>query len=1081
MVLDVFVLGPVRATADGVDLAVGGDKQRALLARLVVARGRALLPSLLIADLWEEPPRDPLHALQARVSRLRSSLPLNIELINGGYRLDPAQIRTDADRFESLRDEGAWLVDDGAFAQASDRLHEALSLWQGPAFADVSPSPALKAESARLEKFRASTVADRIDLDLTLGRSAEVIPELFGLVEEHPLFERHWGQLMTALYSTERTQEALDVFARARQLFSDRLGVEPSADLGQLHLKILQQQQPESLLRLPTPRPILQQSNDDENVRDSGGVSANSSNPDRIEAMLRRHGAILLTGVAGIGKTHLMRAMAARFAAQHCLAPLLSASHLSRSIPLGAFVGIAGSIPEERRSPAALIDFFARHRSTTVLLVDDVEELDDASLFVITHLIRSAHVAAILTTRDLAAAPEEIQALYDSNELTEFPLEPLTGTDALEAVHQILGGRLTPDTHLRMVEMSQGNPLHLREILTGTLTAGNLVRTEHGWELQGTPTPTHRLAHLVGNRFHGLDDESLEAASKVAIAGEFPIDALSESERKGLARAGVVELADSDWIRLSRVLDGELLRLRCSSLLWSELSREVVRILRGELASGRPAAQRRAHMLALDLGEAIDVDATLTLAEHALGAFDERLALRAAEAVAAVQARSVHAHRIAGLAASSLGLREEASAHLHRARKAAESPTELTAVALAQARHLGLQLHDAEAAVKVLDDVLGQPFADRESTAHLLRDRMRWAAVAGQGGQEGVAPEQARDAAAVQGLITVALSGAITGPLKDAHTVLARLQRVPDELVALVPGGAPLIELTEIMALSNTGDLMATRNRLGQMITRATSHLPETLGIPEYALAFLELFSGDVERALGMARSAVSHLEWRDAVGLLPAAQALVAAAAQSTGRTAEAHRSVAAIQESAVGDPKVVMLRSWATARTAFQRRHFDEAARALVETAQWLLTSQHTYFAGMLAHCAVRIGRSVPEAVTVLEEARAVAGGGLLHLLARHAEATLAGDEVTLDAIAREAREMGMAATAADTWRLLARSPLIAASQPRRAGQQFSADRLSKDNPCMALWSQCPEVPTPSRSRAPSDKDPHHQRFSG
>lgn len=1053
--LDVYVLGSVRAARDGVDLAVGGDKQRALLARLVTARGRPVLPSWLIADLWEELPRDPLHALQARVSRLRSAVPVPIGLVDGGYRLDPSMVRTDAARFEKLRADGVSLLGAGELVQASERLHEALSLWRGPAFADVPPVTALRAESARLQKLHGSTLADRVDVDLTLGRSVDVIPELFGLVEEHPLVERHWGQLMTALYCADRPQEALEVFAGARQLFAERLGVEPSADLGQLHVRILQQQQPRTLLRIPVARPVLGDLHvEDEDRPGSAGMTANSSHPDRVEVMLRRHRALLLTGEAGIGKTHLLRAMATRFEAQHCLVPLLSASPVSRSIPLGVFAA-SGADVGEPMSPAGLVDFFARHRSTTVLLVDNVEELDEASLFVVTQLIHSSRMATIVTTRDLSDAPPAIRALYDSGELTELAMSPLTGTDAREAVRQILGGQLTPDAHLRVTDAAQGNALHLRELLMGSLSAGDLVETPHGWELRGSPTPTPRLAHLVGDRFTGLDDECLEAAAKVAIAGEFPIDALGDGERRGLARAGVVELVDAGWIRLTKVLDAQWLRLRCGSLLLSELTREVMHVLRGELASGRPTAQRRAHMLALDLGEAIDVDATLELAEHALGAFDERLALRAARAVAAVEPRSIHAYRIAGLAASTLGMPDDASDHFQRADQLAASATETTAVALARARHLGLQLHDAPAAVGVLDDALEVVKGELEATAHLQRDRMRWTAVSGQGGRGGGAPVAADDPVAVQGLITLAMSGAITGPLQDAHSALARLRRVPGELIARLPGGASLIELTEIMALSNTGDVVATRNRLDWMIARATSQDAETLGIPEYALGFLELFSGDAGRALTWSRSAVEHLRWRDTAGLLPAAHALAAGAARATGRPAEMSQHLGAIAASAHGDPKVVMLRTWALARTAYGERRPKDAARLLVDTAQWLLTAQHTYFGGMLAHCAVRIGHDVSEAVAIVLEAEGVAGGGLLQMFVRHGEATLAGDRAALDVIAHEAREMGLATTAADTWKSLAPSAIGNGTRPGRAGQHFSGDRLGADHPDMALWS--------------------------
>lgn len=101
--LDVAVLGSVKVSSRGREHPLGGTKQQGLLARLVVSRGRSLSTERLIDQLWEfAPPRNPVHALQARISRLRSSIPVDIEWLDGGYRVDPTGVRTDAARFEQL-------------------------------------------------------------------------------------------------------------------------------------------------------------------------------------------------------------------------------------------------------------------------------------------------------------------------------------------------------------------------------------------------------------------------------------------------------------------------------------------------------------------------------------------------------------------------------------------------------------------------------------------------------------------------------------------------------------------------------------------------------------------------------------------------------------------------------------------------------------------------------------------------------------------------------------------------------------------------------------------------------------------
>ena len=1003
-----------------------------------------------------------MHALQARISRLRSALPLKVELVNGGYRLDPASIRTDSERFESLLEQGGLLLADGALAQAADSLRQALDLWRGPAFADVPPIVALSAESARLEKLRSAALADRVDLDLALGRADAVVPELAALVAERPLFERHWGQLMTALYQGGRAQEALEVYARVRALFADRLGVEPSGELGRLHTQILRDRPAGSLLRLPVATPVLDAATPAaESTNGPSGMPVTSSRPDAVADLLREHRALLLTGPAGIGKTQLLRTVGARFQAQHCWAPLFSASALSHAIPLGVFAGTTGSGPSEQSSPPALIDFFARHRSTTVLLVDNVEQLDDASLFVVSHLIRSAQLPAIVTARNLTEAPDEIRALYDSGALTEVGIGNLNDDEAGELAAHITGGQLTPDARRRLREIAEGNPLHVRELVSGSLADGNLMSTEHGWKFRGSPTPTPRLTQLVGERFSRLDEATVDAAAMVAIAGEFPADQLGDAERRALARTDILALADSGWLRLAHPLDKEVLRSRCSAVLWRDLTAEVVRVLRSGGSASRPEAQHRAHVLALDLDDPIDVPGTIALAERALSAFDERLALRAAEAAIAQEPQNSQAHRIAGLAASALGLAEAAESSFGLAGRTAANASEHTAVALAHAQHRGLRYHDAVGALGIIDDalrVVGEAgVVDKPQAAHLRIARARWAAVAGMAGETALAPEAPSGAADVFALITTGFSSVITGPLDEAQRVLELLGRMPKAAIELVPGGASLIDLTEVMALSNTGDVVSTESRLRHKISEAQSLAPETLGMWEYALGFSELLAGDAARARAHAESAVTHLKWRDLTGLLPAATALTAAAAEATGHGSQARALFDSVPEAALHDPKVVMLRAWSNAWRENSEGAHEEAARTLVDAASWLLAAQHNYFAGMLAHCAVRTGSLVEEAVVALRQATLVAGGGLLELLLGHGEATASRDQAALDEIARDAQELGLASTATDTWMSLLESPensLLSRIRSRR--QQVAVDRLRAANPGMPLWAK-------------------------
>ena len=140
--LNVHLLGTMRASSDGREISLGGPKQETLLACLLVAQGSPVALDRLVVDLWgENLPRDPAHALQARISRLRAALPVDIDLLDRGYRIDPATVHIDSVRFEQLCRQADWLIAEGLLNQASECLNEGLELWRGPAFAGIDGIP----------------------------------------------------------------------------------------------------------------------------------------------------------------------------------------------------------------------------------------------------------------------------------------------------------------------------------------------------------------------------------------------------------------------------------------------------------------------------------------------------------------------------------------------------------------------------------------------------------------------------------------------------------------------------------------------------------------------------------------------------------------------------------------------------------------------------------------------------------------------------------------------------------------------------------------------------------------------------
>jgi DNA-binding SARP family transcriptional activator/DNA-binding beta-propeller fold protein YncE len=249
--LEFRLLGPLEVWREGRPLRLSGERQRALLALLLLHANEVVPRERLIEELFGGESSTSANALQVGVSRLRGQL-ANGRSSNGqggvvvtrppGYvlRIDPEQL--DVTRFERLLTHGRRALAEGDAVSAAASLREALALWRGPPLADLALLDFAQAEIRRLEELRLGAVMERIEADLALGRAAEVIPELEGLVHANPLQERLRGQLMLGLYRSGRQADALEVYRQTREMLRDELGLEPSKALQELERSILRQE-----------------------------------------------------------------------------------------------------------------------------------------------------------------------------------------------------------------------------------------------------------------------------------------------------------------------------------------------------------------------------------------------------------------------------------------------------------------------------------------------------------------------------------------------------------------------------------------------------------------------------------------------------------------------------------------------------------------------------------------------------------------------------------------------------------------------------------------------------------------------
>jgi predicted ATPase/DNA-binding SARP family transcriptional activator len=409
------VLGPLEVVAAGQPLELGTPRQRTLLGLLLVHPGEVVSYDRLLEELWDgDPPATARHTLQGYAHRLRRTLGPDAWRLTTrppGYQLKVSTGELDAQRFQDLATAGRRaLVRDDPQA-AADQLAAGLGLWRGPLLADLDEVAALEPERARLEALRLTALEDRIEADLALGGHGGLVSELEALLADHPYRERLWGQLMLALYRSDRQADALQAFHRARQVLDEELGIEPSRWLRRRQEQILLQ---DAALEVPDPTPPPRPQHHLPAQRTS--FIGRRRELAELQGLLQTHRLICVTGPPGSGKTRLAVEVAASLleAFPHG-AWFVSLAEVADPELVRSAVATALGIPElpERPAAQALTDHL---RSRRLLLVLDNFE----------HVLPAAVVAAQLLDaapglRVLATSRTPLRLSGEQ----EYPLAPL--------------------------------------------------------------------------------------------------------------------------------------------------------------------------------------------------------------------------------------------------------------------------------------------------------------------------------------------------------------------------------------------------------------------------------------------------------------------------------------------------------------------------------------------------------------------------------------------------------------------------------------------------------------------------------
>jgi peptide/nickel transport system substrate-binding protein len=236
------MLGPLQVSLNGSPVGLGGPKQRALLAYLLLHANTVVTRDRLIDGLWgERPPPSTAESLDSYLSRLRKLVGHDrLSRQAGGYvlRVEPGEL--DSEQFERMVTSTRQGAGDRDAADVARELAAALALWRGPVLADLADEPFAQNEIRRLEQERLTALEDRIDAELRMGRGAELVAELEQLTAEHP--EREWlaAARMLALYRAGRQTDALAAYQAVRSWLVGELAVEPGPELREMQRRILQ-------------------------------------------------------------------------------------------------------------------------------------------------------------------------------------------------------------------------------------------------------------------------------------------------------------------------------------------------------------------------------------------------------------------------------------------------------------------------------------------------------------------------------------------------------------------------------------------------------------------------------------------------------------------------------------------------------------------------------------------------------------------------------------------------------------------------------------------------------------------------
>lgn len=432
------VLGPIRLSTDGVEdvwrrvpVEVPERHLRTLLASVIDAGGEPVSADVMIDRLWgDDLPADPKKVLQAKLSRLRTIMdrarPGARELLTHtptGYRLAVETEAVDAGLFRSKVAQARRM---SSSSQKAALLREALTLWRGEPYGDVSGEIWLAPAVAELHDIRGDALEALVETWLELGDPHQALSQVNGAIDHFTTREGLVSSVMIALYQIGRQHEALEMFETLRRRLSEELGVDPTPRIRELHAQMLRHDP--ALGAKPAPDSAATSGIGHSNVpAETHPMIGRREESMQIEALLTESRLVTLTGVGGVGKTrlalHVAREQASEFERGVWVLDLTELTTTPKDLPapgerIASLMTVALGLPEQDATTNSVDQLSAALRERSALLVlDNCEHVvAEAARFTIGLLRRAPRLRVLATSRESLGLPEEQR--YEVNTLS---------------------------------------------------------------------------------------------------------------------------------------------------------------------------------------------------------------------------------------------------------------------------------------------------------------------------------------------------------------------------------------------------------------------------------------------------------------------------------------------------------------------------------------------------------------------------------------------------------------------------------------------------------------------------------------